>query len=208
MNGMTDEYYRSEGTGTGSTISLFTFGWTGVSKKDTYTSLFSLKEYHDRFNQKIVAAFPKLINAVPFTSYTDRTGGGYISESQITATAETNLSPNATREKVIQLAKDAGFTGDLARVEFSQKTIKQIQNGETLVLPKGTVNPNTITRTRNQTNTRNSNSDVIPTGNAPTGFMNTIFGDGFGEGFGSALGLSAPVVILIAVVIGIIVLKK
>lgn len=194
------------------TISLFTFGWTGVSKKDTYTSFGSLKEYHARFNKKIVSAFPKLDTANPFTSYTDRSGGGYIAESQITATAETNLSPNATRAKVIQLAKDAGFTGDLARVEFSQKTIKQIRNGENLVQPKSTVNPNTITRTRNpNTNTNanaNPNADVIPTGNAPGGFMDAIFGDGFGGNLGSALGLSTPVVILIAVVIGIIILKK
>lgn len=199
---------------TAQTISLFTFGWTGVSKKDTYTSLFSLKEYHDRFNKKIVAAFPKIENAVPFTSYTDRSGGGYIAESQITATAETTLSPNATREKVIQLAKDSGFTGDLARVEFSQRTIKQIQNNDLLVLPKSTVNPNTITRTKNQTNTRtkntksNSNNEVFPDGNAPGGFMDAILGEGFGNSLGSALGLSTPVVILIAVIVGIIVLKK
>lgn len=184
-------------------ISQFTFKWRGVSNAADWTYLGSLKDNHAKFNAKIIANFPKLAHAQPFTSYADRDMFLARNDSYISAQGETKLNSANTLNLIIQLAKESGFTGDQAKIEYDQKTIEQIQNNEFLRQPRSVIDrtiENYQNRTRRtQTSQRNSNNVATDTLNAVSNAAENLF---------SSSSLPISLVAVAAVVVVVILMAK
>lgn len=117
-------------------VSSFVFQWILPVSVSTFWGISSNKSYHAEFNRLFVDSFPKLLYVTPSTSYTDE---GVFSSSSIHAVGETKLSPSATKEKIIQIAEQAGFSGSESKIDFSQQTAGQLQEGGQLQLPRNPV---------------------------------------------------------------------
>lgn len=114
-------------TQSGGGFSLATFYWDSVYVSGWGSNDF--KNAHSRFNTLVRQAFPKLAYTVPTTSYTEK---GLLNQSTIFALVETRYSPDATKQKLVQLAQQAGFQGQAGNIRFDQKTQGQIASGQGL----------------------------------------------------------------------------
>lgn len=121
--------------GTAAGISTFTFDWSPAAGAGG--GMTDLGEAHRRFNNLLVANFPKLLYAAPYSSYTNATTGV---RSRLFAIGETRLSSSATRQKIVDLAQQAGFTGNTGGIAFKQVDNAALASGaDTLAPPSDTV---------------------------------------------------------------------
>lgn len=138
----------------------------------------NLKPSHDAFNASFVRAFPRILYTNPFTTYTN---GGLGIGSSVSALGETRLNRQQALAQISALLANAGFQGNPNDVQFS---FDAVGRNTTILAPQGTVNP------------------LVTTDGANAAM------DKFWDSLGLTLGVSATTAIVLAVIVGVIAIKK